>query len=173
MSEEKEHLIFEARNVEVTFQNFNILYNQFASDYFSHSLDIFTYIYNDVGDKEVLECELTEHLRKFRLFCEMFSKLKRITKYSTAPSANSENTIDETFEFGFDYNKNATFINYAELKKLLENLEKYDKKVVAVHKINCLISEDFKLLKKGIAEMNIMMDEKNVDIIKFKQLLRG
>jgi len=171
MSEEEKSLLFEAKNAELNFKNFNTLYNQFVSDYFSHSLDIFTYIYNDVGDKEVLESELTEHLRKFRLFCEMFSKLKRITKYSTAPSANSENTIDEAFEFGFDYNKNATFISSAELNKLLENLEKYDKKVVAVHKINCLISEDFKLLKKGIAEMNIMLDKENVDIIQLRAVV--
>ena len=168
MSEEKKHLLFEARKVEFTFQNFNTLYNQFVSDHFSHSLDISTYIYKHVGDEEVLECELTEHLRKFRVFCEIFSKLKRLTKYSTVPSTHAENTIDETFEFSFDYNKNEPFISNVELNKLLENLEKYDKKVVAVHKINCLISEDFKLLKKGIGEMNIILGEENVDIVKLR-----
>ena len=169
--EELNELRLEVKNVELIVQSFNFSFNQFVCDYFSHSLDLSTYIYKDIGDKEILEAKLLKHFIKFKEFCETFSKLKRVIKYSVSPSERTIDTVSESFKFLFNYSENATFVNTEELNAFFEHLETYNKKVTAVHQINYKLNEDFIQLKNGIKEMNKKLSEERIDIYNLKSLL--
>ena len=107
--------------------------------------------------KGVLESKISKKDRKFRNFAQSVAKYKKVVKICVT-------TKNESFEIGFDYNKDEAFVNEQDLEKLVENFEKFGNNFSINQSTKFHVGKRFDCLKKEVSKLVDLLSEEGCNL---------
>ena len=163
MEANNKKLIEEAKEIHGLVEKFDKFLDCAFFAYFQMSMILSAYINSCEADNCDIRRKLAKHDKKFKYFCELFSKFRKLTKHSLVPKV----TGGESKDFVYNYEKNEPLLVESELRSFVESLEENEKTY------NCSVSfkfnEDYKKFVNEINQLEIEYEnENNIDIAKLK-----
>merc|ERR1719354_186390 len=148
-------LVEEAKKIHDLVEKFDKFLDCAFFTYFQMSMILSAYINSCEADDCDVRRKLTKHDKRFKFFCELFSKFRKLTKHSLVP----KNTGCESTDFVYNYEKNKPLLVESELLSFVESLENNE------NTYNCVVSfkfnEDYKKLVDEINQLRIMYENEN------------
>ena len=158
-------LLKEAIRFQDLIEKFDESLNKVFNAHFTNVLTLS--IFNHRSEQSVLQAKILRRDKKFRKFAVNVSRFKKLVRISVTPKSDINESF-ESFEVGFNYKENETFVNHEDLNKLVETLEVYGNKFSIKLNTTFNVEKTFDGLKKEVSNLINSLDENNLNELKSK-----
>ena len=155
------------RKVEKIVNSFDNAIDDVFCEYFAYVHSLSYYSFYRIEDNEVVEKKLEKYMKRFKLFCEKYSRFKTFNRFTLLPK-EVEITVDDSFEFTLNYERSGTFINRHKLLRFVENIINVDEFFEVDPSYSIEINEDQAKLTDCLKELKENLSYDNTDIIDLK-----